>query len=110
MSTVNRQAERSAATRRVLLRVARRLFAGSGYGGTATEEIVRQAKVTRGALYHHFRDKQGLFLAVLEQGQKSLAAAAASGAAAGRDPWPAMVVGSASLLDTLLHPALHPIV
>src|SRR5260370_35926206 len=110
MSTVNRQRARSAATRRVLLRVARALFAGSGYGGPETEEIVRQAKVTRGALYHHFRDKQDLFLAVLEQEQKRLAAAAAAAAAAERDPWRAMMAGTASFLDACLDPAVQQIV
>jgi AcrR family transcriptional regulator len=82
-----------------LLRVGRRLFAKSGYGGTATEEIVRQARVTRGALYHHFRDKQDLFLAVLDEEQKRLAARAAAAAAAEPDPWRAMIAGTNSFLE-----------
>jgi AcrR family transcriptional regulator len=110
MSTENRQAERSAATRQALIRVARRLFARLGYGATATEEIVRQARVTRGALYHHFRDKQDLFLAVLDQEQKRLAAAATAAATAENDPWRAMMAGTAAFLDGCLDPAVQQIV
>jgi AcrR family transcriptional regulator len=58
--------EQGEATRAALVRAAQRLFTRKGYGATATEEIVRAAKVTRGALYHHFSDKEELFRAVFE--------------------------------------------
>lgn len=54
-------------TRRALLATARVLFAENGYQATRTEEIVQRAGLTRGALYHHFRDKQDLFRAVFEE-------------------------------------------
>jgi AcrR family transcriptional regulator len=54
-------------TRRALLDTARRLFTRDGYQGTRTEEIAEQAGLTRGALYHHFRDKEDLFRAVNEE-------------------------------------------
>ena len=44
-----------------------RLFAAQGFDGTGTEQIVAEARVTRGALYHHFRDKADLFRAVMAQ-------------------------------------------
>ena len=54
-------------TRQALVDVARRLFTEQGYAATGTEEIVAAARVTRGALYHHFHDKSDLFRAVMEQ-------------------------------------------
>ena len=50
-----RRPDRGDATRDALVAAARALFAERGYAGVGTEEIVRRAGVTRGALYHHFR-------------------------------------------------------
>jgi AcrR family transcriptional regulator len=60
-----RRAEHASDTRAALLAAARRLFAEQGYDGTGTEQVVAEARVTRGALYHHFRDKADLFRAVM---------------------------------------------
>jgi len=60
-------AERTQSTRDALLEAARRLFVDKSYAGTSTPDIVAAAKVTRGALYHHFADKMELFRAVVER-------------------------------------------
>ncbi|WP_207934684.1 TetR/AcrR family transcriptional regulator [Actinomadura sp. KC06] len=49
------------------MRAGRKLFAEHGFAGVGTDAIVREADVSRGALYHHFDDKTGLFTAVLEE-------------------------------------------
>jgi len=54
-------------TRQALLTAAREVFAAEGFQATRTEEIVQRAGLTRGALYHHFRDKEDLFRAVYDQ-------------------------------------------
>jgi AcrR family transcriptional regulator len=110
MVVKRRQAEHSAQTRTALVRVARRLFAQHGYAATATEEVVRRARVTRGALYHHFKDKQDLFKAVYNEEQLKLAERTSAAAAAAPDPWSAMVAGANAMLDACLEPAVHRIV
>ena len=60
------QAERSARTRSALLESAARGLSRYGYGNLVLEQVARDAGYTRGALYHQFRDKEDLALAVIE--------------------------------------------
>src|SRR5713101_4637376 len=83
-----RKAEQSEATRAALVQAARELFGERGYDNTATEEIVQHARVTRGALYHHFRDKADIFRAVYEEIQKEIIARILEASvASGADDW-----------------------
>lgn len=61
----NRQ--RTEETREKLIEAARRMFVEKSYAETSTPEIVAAAGVTRGALYHHFADKQALFATIAER-------------------------------------------
>ena len=97
-----RQAERSEATRAALIAAARLLFARDGYGGVGTEEIVRSARVTRGALYHHFASKEDLFRAVFEQVEAELTQRVAAVAASAEDPYQALSAGAETFLDACL--------
>ena len=103
---MSRQAARSEATRAKLIDAARALFAKRGYAGVGTEEIVQRAKVTRGALYHHFEDKRDLFRAVHEtieaEGIEKIAAALAE--AGTDDPIAAMKVAISAFLDGTVEP------
>jgi len=60
------QAERRARTRSALLESAARGLSRYGYANLRLEEVAREAGYTRGALYHQFRDKEDLALAVID--------------------------------------------
>lgn len=108
---MSRQAERSEATRAKLVAAARVLFARRGYADVGTEEIVRRAKVTRGALYHHFDDKRDLFRAVHQQVEAELTKTiAAQLAAAGtQDPIEVLIGGMRTFLDACADPEVQRI-
>lgn len=75
------QAERSRATRSALIEAGHRLFAERGFAGVPADELVTTAGVTRGALYHHFDGKDGLFRAVFEEVEESITAEVADAVA-----------------------------
>lgn len=110
--TKRTQAERSEATQGALIAAARSLFAEHGYSGVGTEEIVRAAGVTRGALYHHFDDKRTLFEAVYEQIEIELAERIAVGAlqANAASPLEAMRAGAEMFLAASTEPETQRIV
>ena len=111
MNVKKTQAERSQATRTALVLAARRLFAERGYAGVGTEEIVRAAGVTRGALYHHFDGKRELFEAVYSQIESELAQRIAEGAlgAGAASPLAAMRAGAEMFLDSCTEPEVQQI-
>ena len=102
------QVERLAATRAALLKAARTIFAEQGYAAAATEEIVRRAKVTRGALYHHFEDKRSLFDAVASEVAREIAEKIEAMTPMD-DPLKALIVGTGAFLDACLDPAVRRI-
>ena len=102
------QVERLAATRAALLKAARAIFAEQGYAAAATEEIVRRAKVTRGALYHHFEDKRALFDAVASEVAREIAEKI-DAMTPMDDPLKALIVGTGAFLDACLDPAVRRI-
>ncbi|MDL4816982.1 TetR/AcrR family transcriptional regulator [Actinomadura opuntiae] len=98
-------------TRAALLEAGRRHFAERGFADVSAEELVRAAGLTRGALYHHFAGKQGLFEAVFEEFEDRAAARiAAAVAAAGDDPWLRGVECVRAFLDICSEPEYRQIV
>ncbi len=111
MNVKRTQVERSESTRAALVEAAHALFAERGYAEVGTEEIVRAAGVTRGALYHHFEGKRELFAAVYERVEVELAERIAAGALAANaaSPLEAMRAGSEMFLAACTEPAVQRI-
>src|SRR3954470_4426514 len=100
-----REAE-AQATREALIDAALELFTRRGYAGVGTEEIVRRARVTRGALYHHFDDKRDLFRAVHEQMEAEVVEAIQQRLASfAGDPVEGLAEGVRSYLDACADPS-----
>jgi AcrR family transcriptional regulator len=96
------QQDRSAATTAALAAAARELFAARGYQAVPADEITRAAGVTRGALYHHYADKKGLFRAVVEEIERELTEEVEAAFAAGADPLTGMTQALGVFLDACL--------
>jgi AcrR family transcriptional regulator len=98
------------ATTASLIAAARELFADRGYAAVGTEEIVKKAGVTRGALYHHFKGgKEDLFQAVLVQLTAETTQRVLAAAAAAKDPWEELVIGADAFLDASMRPDVQRI-
>ncbi|WP_248764786.1 TetR/AcrR family transcriptional regulator [Pseudomonas protegens] len=74
-------------TRARLIASARQAFARLGYAKTSMDDLTAEAGLTRGALYHHFGDKQGLLAAVVEQIDSEMDERLDAISAAASDPW-----------------------
>ncbi len=103
------KAEQSEATRERLIAVAREHFARGGYGAAGTERIVQEAGVTRGALYHHFHSKEGLFRAVLEEVHTEVGRRVLAEAEAAPGPWEALLAGCRAFLAAATAPDVQRI-
>lgn len=99
-----KNAERASATRARLIAVARRMFGEQGYAGTATEAVLQEAGVARGAMYHHFADKAALFEAVCLAVCEDIVPAVERVADARRDPLDALVQGSIRWIEKTSEP------
>lgn len=94
-----RTAEEAAATRAAVLAAARSHFTDNGYAEASTTEIAEAAGVTRGALYHHFADKQDLFREVFVDLEHELDRTVRAAAIAEREPRAAFIAGCRAWLD-----------
>lgn len=107
---VSLRAEHSEATRRALVASGREAFGTIGYQDAGIEAVARAARVSRGALYHHFRDKKALFEAVLIQAQAEAAAEMDDRANARRGAWEQLERGVETYLEICQRPEYRRIV
>ncbi|WP_030156718.1 TetR/AcrR family transcriptional regulator [Glycomyces sp. NRRL B-16210] len=90
--------EQRAATRRALLAEGRRRFGAEGYHEVVLAEVAQAAGVTKGAAYHHFGSKLGLFRAVAAEAQEELGERVAAEADRHEDPWERLRAGCRAFL------------
>ncbi|MGL4235156.1 TetR family transcriptional regulator [Tabrizicola sp.] len=98
------QQERSQTMRAALIHAGRELFVRNGFAATATPDIVASAGVTRGALYHHFQDKEDLFAAVIRAEAEAIAAAIEAADFSDTTPLAALIRGGEAFLDAMTVP------
>lgn len=104
------KAEQTLRTRQAILARSRQLFAAQGYAATSTEAIISSLGVTRGALYHQFGDKLGVFKAVVAAAYDEIAAYISAQADSIADPWQQLVVGCRAFLEIAQQPELRRLV
>jgi AcrR family transcriptional regulator len=103
----SRKEQNLEATRAALMAVARRHFARDGYSAAEIAAIAADARVTTGAIYHHFDGKKGLFTAVAVDLEEEILRAAAS--VRSEDPWERLRLGFEKLIDLCASPAVQRI-
>ncbi|MFE9019720.1 TetR/AcrR family transcriptional regulator [Streptomyces sp. NPDC007808] len=104
------RAEQRAATRRALLAEGRRRFAADGYHGVVLAEVAQAVGATKGAAYHHFGSKAGLFRAVVAEVQRELGERVAQAAERYDDPWEQLRAGCRAFLAAGRDPTVRRIV
>ncbi|ENX12406.1 hypothetical protein F895_03337 [Acinetobacter sp. CIP 64.2] len=99
-----------AETRIKLIEVARRAFAKYGYADTSMDKLTAEAGLTRGALYHHFGDKRGLFAAVVDQIDSQMAEFAQQHLEQPDDLWEGLLLEGQTYIKNALNPEFQRIV
>jgi AcrR family transcriptional regulator len=100
----SRREEYAEATYEALLDSAAACFYESGFAATSLDEVAQRARVTKGAIYHHFASKRDVFQAVLERQQILSAGAVAQAGAAADEPWSAILAAFERFLELISDP------
>jgi AcrR family transcriptional regulator len=105
-----RRQQYSASTKRALIEIAESLFSEQGYAATSLDAIVAGARVTKGALYHHFSGKQAVFEAVFEKVETNASKRIAKALKGEKDPWKKAILGLREFLACVQDPAYRRVV
>lgn len=94
MDVKSRREEYAEVTRAAIVEAAVKRFAADGYAGTNLDSIAELARVTKGAIYHHFSNKSELFEAAYTAMEKRLLSNVLAGIEGIEEPWDAIRVGA----------------
>lgn len=97
-------------TRAKLMAAGRKAFAELGYADASMDDFTAEAGLTRGALYHHFGDKKGLFQAVVSQIDAEMAERLRQRAARAPSRWEGFVEEGIGYIEMALEPEIQRIV
>lgn len=110
VTTGSRRVEYSESTRQALVDNAVELFTKRGYAGTSLDEVTKRARVTKGALYHHFSGKQALFEAAFDAVENKFMRRLSEIVSAPGDPWETAIAGLRAYVRVCLEPSYQRIV
>ncbi|MUK90314.1 TetR family transcriptional regulator [Ornithinibacillus sp. L9] len=97
---MRRTKEEASITIKRIMDIAKQQFREKGYAHVTLEDIVKEANLTRGAIYHHFKNKKGLFLAVFEEVQMEIANKVEAEAEKSDDLWVQLLNGCRAFIDS----------
>jgi AcrR family transcriptional regulator len=100
----SRREEYAEATYEALLDSAAACFFENGFLGTSLDHVAQRARVTKGAIYHHFASKRDLFLAVLERQQEHSVGSITQAGETAADAWSGIVAAIDAFLGSISEP------
>jgi AcrR family transcriptional regulator len=106
MHVKSRKEEQAEATRRALIDNARLLFAERGFSAVTLDQVAQTTRVTKGAVYHHFKGKKELFHAAAQEAHQELAQVVESASEEHEEPFAALQVAAIAYLDACVRPEI----
>ena len=100
--TMNKNELASFQTRNRILEIARQKFVTKGFYNTSLEEIVEEIGLTRGAFYHHFKNKEGILSDLILIIQSEVADYVEKKAMEGKDSWEQLILGCVAFVEKAL--------
>ena len=110
MKPPSRRDTNAEATRALIIDKARKVFAKKGFADAELAAIVTAARVTTGAVYHHFGDKKGLFLAVAESVERDILKGVLLAAATKSGSWEQLLAAVDATLEICSEPDVQRII
>jgi AcrR family transcriptional regulator len=96
-------------TRAKLIAAGRKAFAERGYADASMDHFTADAGLTRGALYHHFGDKKGLFQAVVSAIDAEMTVRINAMQAKAGSAWEAFIVFGTGYIEMALETEIRQI-
>ncbi|GAA0319509.1 TetR/AcrR family transcriptional regulator [Psychrobacter aestuarii] len=107
---MSKRALKMAETKKNILAAARKSFAEYGYSDTSMDKLTAEVNLTRGALYHNFGDKKGLFAAVVEEIDLEMVEKAKTRAKSCASLWEGLLIEGETYIESALDPEIQRII